>query len=310
MKCLVTGAAGFIGSHLCEELLKQNAEVTAVDNLLTGSRRNLDSFKHHPQFTFIQRDVSQPLDHISTEVIFHLASPASPPKYMEYPVETLLVNTVGTYQLLELARKCNAKLIYASTSEVYGDPEEHPQREDYWGHVNPVGPRSCYDEAKRAGEAYVATYVRKYGVDGRIVRIFNTYGPRMDIDDGRVVTNFIKQIKTGEPLTIHGNGSQTRSFCYVSDLVAGLVKVIQVDAMKGQVVNLGNDTEITVTDLANRLKQLTHYRGELAFKELPEDDPQRRRPDLTKAKQILHWQPHVTLGEGLRETLRYFGVNT
>jgi nucleoside-diphosphate-sugar epimerase len=222
------------------------------------------------------------------------------------PLETLLVNTLGTYQLLELAKSCNAIFVFASTSEVYGDPQEHPQKETYWGHVNPVGERSCYNESKRAGEAFVMTYVRKYGTDARIVRIFNTYGPRMDIDDGRVVTNFIKQIMAHSPLTINGRGTQTRSFCYVSDLVEGIFRSGTYENLKGEVINLGNPEEITVIELAKRLVELTGSQEEFVFAKLPTDDPSRRRPDISKAVTLLEWNPTISLDAGLRKTLDYF----
>lgn len=307
MKSLVTGGAGFIGSHLCDRLLTEGHDVVCADNLITGSKKNIAHLFKNPHFTFVEHDCIQPLSRQKElKAIFHFASPASPPKYQQYPIETLLVNTAGTYNLLELARAQHAVFIFASTSEAYGDPEEHPQKETYVGHVNPVGARACYDEAKRAGEAFVSSYVRKFGLDGRIIRIFNTYGPRMDIDDGRVVTNFIKQILTRQPLTINGEGTQTRSFCYIDDLVTGIVAVFNTVALKGEVVNLGNPEEMTIVELANILKSMTQYTGELKYQNLPSDDPARRRPDITKAKQLLNWQPTISLEEGLRKTLEHF----
>lgn len=311
MKCLVTGGAGFIGSHLCDRLVTEGHEVICVDNLLTGKEENIAHLKTNSHFSFIKLDCIQPIPSVSQiDIIFHLASPASPPKYQQYPVETLLVNTVGTYHLLEMANRLGSVFVFASTSEVYGDPVEHPQKEMYWGHVNPTGERSCYDEGKRAGEAFVMSYVRKYGVDGRIIRIFNTYGPRMDIDDGRVITNFIKQIITDKSLTINGDGQQTRSFCYVSDLVEGIVQVAKTLALQGEVINLGNPEELTILELASLIKDISHYNGELAYKDLPSDDPARRRPDISRAKKLLGWEPLVSLREGLQKTLKFYQVPT
>lgn len=307
MKCVVTGGAGFIGSHLSERLLSEGHEVVVLDNLLTGSERNVAYLQSDSNFSFIRHDCSLPFySDQKVDIIFHLASPASPPKYQRYPVETLLVNTVGTYHLLELAKKHNAIFVYASTSEVYGDPLEHPQKETYWGNVNSVGPRACYDEAKRAGEAFVISYVKTHGVDGRIVRIFNTYGPRMDIQDGRVVTNFIKEILEHKPLMINGKGIQTRSFCYVSDMVEGFLKVSNTPQMKGEVVNLGTIQEMTILELAEKLKQITGYQGDLCYQPMPQDDPLRRKPDTAKAKSLLSWVPKVSLDEGLKMTWEYF----
>lgn len=308
MKCLVTGGAGFIGSHLCDRLLAEGHQVVCIDNLVTGNKKNISHLTANPSFSFTQFDCVRPFkEYKGIGAIFHLASPASPPKYQKFPIETLLVNSVGTYNLLEIARTQRSIFIFASTSEVYGDPREHPQRESYFGYVNPVGTRACYDEAKRAGEAFVTSYNRKYGLDGRIIRIFNTYGPRMDIDDGRVVTNFIRQILARQPLTIYGRGMQTRSFCYIDDLVTGILAVFHSEKMKGEVVNLGNPEEMTVLTLARRIMKMTQYAGELKFLELPADDPVRRRPDISKAKQLLNWEPEVGLEEGLEKTLKYFG---
>lgn len=307
MKCIVTGGAGFIGSHLCDYLLNLGHTVLCVDNLLTGSKKNISHLLSKPGFTFVLHDCSTPLSpDTQVDLLYHLASPASPPKYQKYPLETMLVNTNGTYHLLELARKNSARFVFASTSEVYGDPLVHPQPEEYWGNVNPVGERSCYDESKRAGEAYVYAYVRKYALDTRIVRIFNTYGPRMDIDDGRVVTNFIKQILTLKPLTINGDGQQTRSFCYVTDMVSGLIKIGALDGLKGEVINLGSIDERTIRQLAELISNIAAYRGELKYQDLPVDDPVRRRPDITKAKKLLDWSPVVSLEDGLKMTLDYF----
>ncbi|RJR29532.1 SDR family oxidoreductase [Candidatus Microgenomates bacterium] len=312
MKCLVTGGAGFIGSHLCDSLLAAGHSVVALDSLITGSRENVSHLAGNPHFQFMEHNVVEDLpDSIGPiQAIFHFASPASPPKYQAYPLDTLLANTVGTHKLLMKAKDWGAIFLYASTSEVYGNPLEHPQKETYWGNVNPNGPRSCYDEAKRCGEAWVATYVRNYNLDARIVRIFNTYGPRMDIDDGRVITNFIKQILRQEPLTIYGSGDQTRSFCFVTDLVEGIMALFSHPKMKGEVVNLGTSEEKTVKQIASMLSKIARYKGELVYKPLPEDDPVRRKPDLTKAKKMLGFKPQVALTQGLTKTLSYFKKRT
>jgi len=307
MKYLITGGAGFIGSHLSEQLLATGHTITCVDNFLTGSRKNIAHLLKNSSFRLVEADCSKPLAQLDPhEVIIHLASPASPPKYQKYPIETLLVNSIGTYELLKLAHWWQARFMFASTSEVYGDPLEHPQKETYWGNVNPAGPRSCYDEGKRVGEAFVYTYCTKFNLDTRVIRIFNTYGPRMDIDDGRVVTNFIAQILRKQPLTIYGDGSQSRSFCYVSDLVAGIIKVVESEKAKGETINLGNPTEHTISEFAKIIKELAHYEGELVNSKLPEDDPKLRRPDITKAQNLLGWQPQITLTEGLKKTLAFF----
>jgi nucleoside-diphosphate-sugar epimerase len=307
MKCIVTGGAGFIGSHLGQKLLELGHEVLCIDNLITGFEANISSNLQNPKFKFIKHDVSQPLpEELKADVIFHFASPASPPKYVKYAVETLLVNTYGTYLLLELALKNNAKFIYASTSEVYGDPQVHPQPENYWGHVNPIGERSCYDESKRAGEAMVMSYVRNKNANATILRIFNTYGPRMDLEDGRVITNFINQIKHALPLTIYGKGDQSRSFCYISDLVDVILGVFQSDKVKGEVFNIGNPEEITIMELANLIIRLTDYKGKISFGKLPVDDPVRRRPDITKVKNLLGWESKIALEEGLSATIKHY----
>ncbi len=307
MKIIVTGGAGFIGSHLCDRLLNDGHKVICIDNLLSGNKKNITHLANNPHFQFIDHDCILPLPvNIEAQAIFHFASPASPPKYQAYPIETLLVNTIGTYYLLEAARKWSARFIYASTSEIYGDPKQHPQTEQYWGNVNPVGPRSCYDEAKRAGESYVATYIRKYGLDGRIVRIFNTYGPRMNLDDGRVVTNIIKQILSREPIKIYGTGEQTRSFCYISDMVDGIIKVFDTPQLKGEIFNLGKTEEITILKLSKIIQKIARHQEQIQHLDLPEDDPHRRNPDITKAKKILHWQPKISLEQGLTLTYKYF----
>lgn len=310
MKCLVTGGAGFIGSHLCEKLLSLGYEVICVDNLITGSEENIQELTVNPKFQFIKHDVTQSLpEKIHAQLIFHLASPASPNKnnpksYINFPIETLLANSLGTHELLRLAQKCKAKFLFASSSEIYGDPLEHPQKESYFGNTSPNGPRSCYDEAKRFGEAITMVYFRKHHLNVRIVRIFNTFGPKM-ADDGRVVVTFILQALENEPLTVFGDGSQTRSFCYVSDLVDGLIKAMVSSDTDGEVFNLGNPDEYTVSQLADLIKKLTGSQSEIARQPLPEDDPVRRCPDIGKAKGILKWEPKVTLEEGLQKTIEY-----
>ncbi len=279
MRVVVTGGAGCIGSHLCSRLLDDGHEVVAVDNLITGNRRNVAHLLGRPDFSFLERDVVQPLD-LQAEAVFHLASPASPRGYLDHPVETALVNSLGTHQLLETAGRCGARFLLASTSESYGDPLEHPQREDYWGHVNPVGIRSCYDESKRFAEALTMTYVRSRGLDARIVRIFNTYGPHFDPNDGRLVPNFIVQALSGQPVTVYGDGSQTRSLCYVDDLVDGILSLMFANGLRGEVVNLGNPEEHTILEYAQLIRQLCNSSSELLFEPRPEDDPERRRPDI------------------------------
>lgn len=311
-KVLVTGGAGFIGSHLCENLLNKGDEVWCVDNFLTGSKKNIEHLKNNPLFHLIEWDVIKPFNEslqstvYGLQQIYHLASPASPVQYQRYPVETLMVNSLGTRNLLELAKKTGAKFLYASTSEAYGNPLQHPQPESYWGNVNPIGVRSCYDEAKRFGEALVMAYIRKDDLDARIARIFNTYGPRMEKDDGRVISNFIVQAITGKPLTIYGEGNQTRSFCFVSDMVTGLTTLMGSGKSRGEVFNLGNPDEQTILQIAKKIKKMTASNSEIIFTALPQDDPIRRQPDITRAKQILNWQPKVSLEEGLRQTIDYF----
>lgn len=312
----VAGGAGFIGSHLVKDLLQKNYTVVAIDNLLTSSKENIADSLENPNFHFLEKDVvtlsENDVEGLPTpNFIFHLASPASPnaksPRsYIAFGIETLKVNSRGTENLLQLAQKNNARFLYASTSEVYGDPAISPQPETYWGNVNPNGMRSVYDEGKRFGEALVMAYVRKYTIDARIARIFNTYGPHMQKDDGRVVSNFIMQALKNEPLTIYGDGKQTRSFCYVSDLVAGLEKLMFTDALQGEVVNLGNPIEKTISDFATIIKNLTGTSSEIVFEELPSDDPKKRNPDITKAKHLLGWEPKVSLEEGLTKTIEYF----
>ena len=302
MHFAVAGAAGFVGSHLCERLIADGHSVLAIDNFITGSPGNLDSLRNEPRFAFLEHDVCRPLS-ISTplDVVMNLASPASPKDYLEHSLETLDVGSNGTRNLLELARAHSARSLLASTSECYGDPDVHPQREDYWGNVNPVGPRSCYDEAKRFAEAVTMAYHRKYAMRTRIARIFNTYGPRMKLDDGRVVPNLIDQALKGLPLTVYGDGSQTRSFCYVSDLVDGLIRLSLSD--EPYPVNLGNPHEMTVLEFAEAVRAATGSSSTIEFRELPTDDPRRRRPDIAKAQRLLDWKPRVPFDEGLRLTI-------
>lgn len=312
----VAGGAGFIGSNLVHDLLEKNYEVVVIDNFLTSSRKNIEPFLDSPHFHFLEKDViaiseDSIADLPKPDFIFHLASPASPndksPRsYIAYPLETLQVNAQGTKNLLDIAKKYNSRFLYASTSEVYGDPTVSPQVESYWGNVNPNGVRSVYDEAKRYGEAMVMAYVRKYNTDARIVRIFNTYGPNMQIDDGRVVSNMIMQALRNEPLTIYGDGSQTRSFCYVSDLLEGLEKFMFADNLQGEVINLGNPNEKTIIEFATLIKSLTHTSSEIIHQPLPQDDPKKRNPDISKAKKLLNWEPKVSLEEGLQKTIDYF----
>src|SRR5438876_3020258 len=305
MRVLVTGAAGFIGSHLCEFLLGRGCDVVGMDNFITGSPDNLAEFRGARGFAFVQHDVTQ---HIELEGpldwVLHFASPASPLDYLELPIQTLKVGALGTHNALGLSWAKGARFLLASTSEVYGDPLVHPQKEDYWGHVNPIGPRGVYDEAKRFAEALTMAYHRTHGVETRIVRIFNTHGPRMRLNDGRVVPNFISQALRGEPLTVYGDGSQTRSFCYVSDLVEGLVRLLRSDY--SEPVNCGNPMEISILQFAERIKALTGSKSEIVFRPLPEDDPRVRQPDITKARTLLGWEPRVALEDGLRRTIDFF----
>jgi dTDP-glucose 4,6-dehydratase len=303
-KILVTGAAGFLGSHLCDVLLAQEHTVIGVDDLSTG---NLDNLRHlftESRFNLIELDICKPFDLGKVDFIFNLASPASPVDYARLGVETLLVGSAGTINTLDLARKYNAGYLHASTSECYGDPEVHPQIESYWGHVNPVGPRSVYDEAKRFSEAAVMAYHRYHGVDTRLVRIFNTYGPRLQANDGRVISNLMMQALRSEPLTIYGNGSQTRSFCFVSDLIDGIVRL--ADSKEHLPVNIGNPDEWTILECAHEVLSVTGSNSEILFESLPQDDPTRRRPDITRARTLLGWEPRITLRKGLEKSLEYF----
>lgn len=305
MKVVVTGGAGFIGSHLCTRLLDEGHAVLCVDNFITGSERNIAPLRAHPHFSFVQHDVIQPLD-FEGDAIFHLASPASPVGYMEHPIETILVNSQGTYQMLEQAKKQNAMFLISSTSEAYGDPLVHPQREDYWGNVNPVGPRACYDESKRLGETLTMEYYRQYQLNARIVRIFNTYGPNSQIHDGRMIPNFITQALLNGPLTIYGDGSITRSICYVSDLVDGLMRAMFKPHTAGEVFNLGNTAEHTVLEYAQTIIRLCEATSEIVYEPNRIDDPERRRPDISKAQRVLGWQPTVSVETGLRHTIEWF----
>jgi dTDP-glucose 4,6-dehydratase len=306
MRILVTGGAGFLGSHLCDALIGDGHSVLALDNLLTGSFDNIQHLVREPRFEFENTDVCEPFDCMfgKFDYVFHLASPASPADYMEHGIATLRVGSQGTFNALEAARRWNAGFLLASTSECYGDPLEHPQRESYWGNVNPVGPRSVYDEAKRFAEATTVAYRRYYEVRTQIVRIFNTYGPRLQPNDGRVISNFMRQALSGEPLSIYGDGSQTRSFCYVSDLVDGLIRMSGAD-VPGP-MNLGNPQEFTIRECAELVLKVTRSKSKPEFAPLPQDDPKQRRPDISQAKEILGWEPRIQLEEGLKLSLPYF----
>jgi dTDP-glucose 4,6-dehydratase len=305
MRVLVTGGAGFLGSHLCDLLLREGHEVIAMDNLITGNTRNIAHLAGNPGFRFIHHDVTEyifldgPL-----EAILHFASPASPIDYLELPIQTMKVGAMGTHKALGVAKAKNARFLLASTSEVYGDPLVHPQPESYWGNVNPIGPRGVYDEAKRFAEALTMAYRRAHGVDTRIVRIFNTYGPRMRPNDGRVVPALIGQAIADEPLTVFGDGSQTRSFCYVEDLVAGIYRLLTSE--EHEPTNIGNSSEMTVLQFAKEIQRLTGTKAEIVFKPLPTDDPKVRQPDISKARRVLGWEPKVPLAEGLTKTIEYF----
>ncbi len=305
LRILISGGAGFVGSHLCDRLLAEDHRVLAVDNFLTSRRDNIRHLESNPAFDLLEQDVCQPFEVDSPiDCVCHLASPASPFDYLRHPIETLQVGSAGTKNLLDLALEREATFLLASTSECYGDPEQHPQSETYWGNVNPVGPRSCYDEAKRFSEALTMAYHREHGVNTHIARIFNTYGPRMKLNDGRVVPAFLDQALGGKPLTVFGDGSQTRSFCYVSDLVEGLCRLMWSD--EHLPVNLGNPNEMTILEFAELLHAKLGLEGQVEFKPLPEDDPKQRQPDISKARRILGWEPKVSLEEGLSSTIDYF----
>jgi dTDP-glucose 4,6-dehydratase len=305
MRTLITGGAGFIGSHLCERFLAEGHEVLCVDNFITGSAANVEHLRGSDRFSFIRHDISHPIEIDGPlEHILHFASPASPVDYLRHPIPTLKVGALGTHNTLGLAKAKGARFLLASTSEVYGDPAVHPQREDYWGNVNSVGVRGCYDEAKRFAEAITMAYHRYHGVDTHIVRIFNTFGERMRLDDGRVVPNLMGQALRGEPLTVYGDGSQTRSFCYVDDLVEGIVRLLRCDFHEP--VNLGNPNEVSILDFAREILELSGSSSTIVFKPLPQDDPKVRRPDIERAQRMLGWEPRVERREGLRRTLDYF----
>jgi UDP-glucuronate decarboxylase len=303
-RILVSGGAGFLGSHLCEKLLGLGHEVVCLDNFFTSARRNVEHLLDDNRFELVRHDVTEPFI-VEVDEIYHLACPASPVHYQKNPVRTIRTAVHGTLNMLETAREVGARILIASTSEVYGDPKEHPQRESYWGHVNPIGPRACYDEGKRCAETLAVSYARQYDVATRIVRIFNTYGPRMHENDGRVVSNFVLQALRNEPITIYGQGEQTRSFCYVTDLLEGFVRLLATAEDPGP-VNVGNPSERTIRELAELTIKLTGSRSTLEFEPLPVDDPTRRCPDITRAKQVLGWEPQVGIEEGLRATIAYF----
>ena len=304
MKLLVAGGAGFLGSNLCEELLKIGHEVIAVDNFITGSKKNIEHLQQFQDFSFINHDIIEYRD-FKVDGIFNLACPASPPLYQKDPVRTVKTNVIGSTNLLELARKTNSRILQASTSEIYGDPKVSPQPESYWGNVNPIGIRSCYDEGKRAAETLFTDYRRQYGTDIRIARIFNTYGPAMSINDGRVVSNFICQAIQNQPITVYGDGTQSRSFCYVSDLIEGLIRLFFSEDIQTP-VNLGNPSPRNMHQLATEVIRIVGSNSEIIYEKLPADDPVTREPDITLAKQILDWNPEVSLEEGLKLTVEYF----
>ena len=304
LRVLVTGGAGFLGSHLCDRLVAQGAEVLCLDNFFTGSKRNILHLMDHKNFEAIRHDLVEPI-FLEVDQIYNLACPASPVHYQYNPVKTVKTSVMGAINMLGLAKRVKARILQASTSEVYGNPQEHPQKESYWGHVNPIGLRSCYDEGKRVAETLMMDYYRQNQVDVRIVRIFNTYGPKMAVSDGRVVSNFIVQALRNDPITIYGDGTQTRSFCYVSDLIDGCVKMMDREGFVGP-VNLGNPREFSIKSLAEAVLKVTQSKSEIVYKPLPEDDPIQRRPDIALAKQKLDWEPQVDLTEGLEKTVDYF----
>lgn len=307
MKILVTGGAGFIGSHLSKKLLEEGNQVVCVDNFYTGNKKNISGLARNRNFELLEHDIINPLDIDGLDQIYNLACPASPPHYQKDPIFTMKTSWLGSLNLLELARKNNCRILHASTSEVYGDPKVHPQPENYWGNVNPIGIRACYDEGKRAAETLFFDYQRKYGTDIRIVRIFNTYGPNMDPNDGRVVSNFITQALDSKDLTIYGDGSQTRSFQYVDDLVEGMVRMMNNKSNFSGPVNLGNPDEFTVVELAEKiLEMIPESKSKITYKSLPQDDPKQRKPDISLAKEKLNWEPKVKLEEGLKKTIEYF----
>lgn len=303
-RIIITGGAGFLGSHLCERLLKEGNHIICVDNFFTGSYENIKHLENNKNFEIIRHDITEPI-HIECDEIYNFACPASPIHYQRNPVHTFKTSVLGILNMLNLARECNARLLQASTSEVYGDPLEHPQKETYWGHVNPDGIRSCYDEGKRGAETLMMDYHRQYNTDIKIIRIFNTYGPRMNENDGRVVSNFIIQALKNIPITVYGDGNQTRSFCYCDDLIDGAIKMMGSENFIGP-VNLGNPVEMPVIDFAKIIIKATNSKSEIIFKELPKDDPVKRQPDISLAKEKLNWQPKYKLEDGLKKTIEYF----
>ena len=310
MRILVTGGAGFIGSHLCRRLLNEGNDVICVDNLFTGSKDNISDLLLNERFEFCFQDVTEPLEFLNIDQIYNLACPASPVHYQYNPVKTIETNIIGAINVLNLAKINNARVLQASTSEVYGDPLMHPQKETYWGNVNPIGIRSCYDEGKRAAETLFFDYHRQFGVNIKVARIFNTYGPNMQKNDGRVVSNFIVQALEGENITIYGDGKQTRSFCYVSDQVDGLIKLMNSDVNVTGPINIGNPCELTVSEIANFIVSMTESTSQIVYQDLPADDPQKRKPDISLAKEILGWKPVVELTNGLNQTIDYFSKIT
>ena len=305
MRAVVTGGAGFLGSHLCDKLLERGWDVLCLDNLITGAEMNVAHLSGNKKFQYLRRDVTQPLSIDGTvDAMLHFASPASPVDYLKFPIETMMVGSAGTHNALDLALAKKARFFLASTSECYGDPEVSPQPESYWGRVNPIGPRGVYDEAKRFSEAMTMAYLRYHDVDTRIVRIFNTYGPRMRLNDGRALPNFVYQALTGQSITVYGDGKQTRSFCYVSDLIEGIYRLLE--SSEHEPTNVGNPQEITILEFAERIRALIGAEVEIVFEPLPQDDPKQRRPDISKARRLLNWEPKVSLEDGLRDTLAYF----
>lgn len=305
MRILVTGGAGFLGSHLCERLIGLDHEVIALDNLYTGEKKKLSAVISHPNFEFIRQDVTSPLN-FEVDAIMNLACPASPVHYQKFPVQTIKTSVLGSINVLDLANRLKVPVFQASTSEVYGDPAMSPQSESYWGNVNPIGIRACYDEGKRSAETLFFDFHRQYGTEIKVARIFNTYGPRMSFNDGRVVSNFIIQALKNESITIYGDGSQTRSFCFVSDLIDGFIKLMFSDTSVTGPINLGNPTEFTMLELAQNVIELTNSKSKISFHELPQDDPKQRKPDISKAKDILDWEPKINLTEGLKRTIEEF----
>jgi UDP-glucuronate decarboxylase len=304
-RLMVTGGAGFLGSHLIDRLLEQGHEVLCVDNLFTGTKQNIDHLRRHDRFEFMRHDVTMPL-YVEVDEIYNLACPASPIHYQHDPVQTTKTSVHGAINMLGLAKRTGAKIFQASTSEVYGDPVVHPQTEDYWGHVNPIGPRSCYDEGKRCAETLFFDYRRQHGLEIKVARIFNTYGPRMHPSDGRVVSNFIVSALKGEPITIYGDGTQTRSFCYVDDLVESFLRLMDTDKDVTGPINVGNPGEFSMRELAEKVLAITGSKSDIVYLPLPQDDPKQRRPDITQAKTVLDWEPKVQLDDGLAKTIEYF----